>query len=92
VGHPSPYWYREIEARSRAAAEASRERVAREAGEREQRFKEQQERERAADEQHRIERAPRHRVAGVSDAVARRMRVPATSWCVGPGGPLRRCP
>jgi hypothetical protein len=51
--HPGANWWKEAEARDRAAAEESRERAARQAAEREQRFKEQQERERAADDQRR---------------------------------------
>jgi hypothetical protein len=53
--HPGADWYKEIAERDRVIAEASREHVARQTREREQRFKEQQEHERAADEQWRLE-------------------------------------
>jgi hypothetical protein len=59
--HPGADWHRELDERNRALAEESREHVARQAAEREQRFKEAQQREQVADEQRRIER---HRALG----------------------------
>jgi hypothetical protein len=74
--HPGADWHKELEARNRAAAEADRERAAREAAEREQYFKEQQERARCRPAAaHRA--APRLRLAGMSGCAPRGM---SSSW------------